>query len=72
MTTTYARQIQQPTGRMQARDLETGDVVLIRKPGATERTAERILHVEHFGTDVVMKFEWGYHRTSSRMTAALA
>ena len=72
MATDYARSVQAPTGRMQARDLRAGDTVLIRKYDALDRTPETILDVKRDGQDVILFFAGWHHRTSPTMTVALA
>ena len=72
MSTEYARAVQAPTGRMQARDLRADDTVMIRKPDALERTPETILSVKHDGQDVILFFAGWHHRTTATMPVALA
>jgi hypothetical protein len=72
MSTTYARSVQAPTGVMQARDLQAGDDVLIRRPGEAERTPNTIRATERIGGDVVLAFDGFSHVTSPRMGVALA
>jgi hypothetical protein len=72
MSTAYARTVQAPTGTMQARDLATGDVVLIRRPGALERTPEKILNAARVYGDIALAFEWGTKLCSPKIPVALA
>lgn len=76
MSTEYARQVQLADGNsLQARDLKVGDVILIRRRGAEERTPERIVGIAKAAM-VTLYFEdadgtsWN-HECSPRMTVGV-
>lgn len=72
MSIAYARSIQAKTGTMQARDLQAGDVILIRRAGFGARKPEAITKVSRRGGNVLLTFSWGQHLTSPKMNVALA
>ncbi len=65
MTRQYARQVQIPTGVMQARDLDPGDKLFSRTPGSRAFTVQTVINTARVHGDVALALSDGTHRLYS-------